>query len=168
MCFRGSWKYEELKAVHIGMCVVCVSLSFPVFGCRDADQPLCKRLCTGVYVCVRVLKSYASRAELQRAFHMPKKNCGRKRPLIEHDARHLKLKSSATEKPQQAGISLAPLLKSSRASWDQPLCPDPDPHFPAGPPWASISLHCFRSRVWPPHGADGQPRLELDELLTAL
>ncbi|CAM4538923.1 unnamed protein product [Leuciscus chuanchicus] len=63
-----------------------------------------------------------------------KENCGRKRPLIEHDARHLKLKSSATEKPQQAGISLAPLLKSSRASWDQPLCPAPDPHFPAAPP----------------------------------
>lgn len=34
-----------------------------------------------------------------------KKNCGRKSLLIEHEACHLKLESSKTQKPQQAGIS---------------------------------------------------------------
>lgn len=35
-----------------------------------------------------------------------KKNCGRKSLLIEHEACHLKLESSETQKPQQAGISV--------------------------------------------------------------
>lgn len=34
-----------------------------------------------------------------------KENCGRKSLLIEHEACHLKLESSETQKPQQAGIS---------------------------------------------------------------
>lgn len=34
-----------------------------------------------------------------------KENCGRKSLLIEHEACHLKLESSKTLKPQQAGIS---------------------------------------------------------------
>lgn len=33
-----------------------------------------------------------------------KENCGRKSLLIEHEACHLKLESSKTQKPQQAGI----------------------------------------------------------------
>lgn len=35
-----------------------------------------------------------------------KENCGRKSLLIEHEACHLKLESSETRKPQQAGISV--------------------------------------------------------------
>lgn len=35
-----------------------------------------------------------------------KENCGRKSLLIEHEACHLKLESSETPKPQQAGISV--------------------------------------------------------------
>lgn len=36
-----------------------------------------------------------------------KENCGRKSLLIEHEACHLKLESSETQKPQQAGICAA-------------------------------------------------------------
>lgn len=158
MCVLGeAGNIRSWKLVHIGTCVSIV----PVFGCRDADLHLCKVFgCVCVCTCVEKLRVQSGApARLSHA----KENCGRKRPLIEHDARHLKLKSSATEKPQQAGISLAPLLKSFRDSWDQPLCPAPDPHFPSAPLWASISLHGFRSCVWPTHGGDGQLRLELDE-----
>lgn len=35
-----------------------------------------------------------------------KENCGRKSLLIEHEVCHLKLESSETQKPQQAGISV--------------------------------------------------------------
>lgn len=67
VCFRGSWKYEELKACAHRY--VCLS-----FLCLDAEMQTCIYVkCRAVYVCVRVLKSYASRAELQCAFHMPKK-----------------------------------------------------------------------------------------------
>ncbi|GAA6098874.1 uncharacterized [Tachysurus ichikawai] len=45
-----------------------------------------------------------------------KENCGRKGALIEHDARHLKLESSATEKPQRAAILLLTLASSSCSS----------------------------------------------------
>lgn len=54
-----------------------------------------------VCMCVeklRILRGVPAPASLA------KENCGRKSALIEHDARHLKLESSATEKPQQAAI----------------------------------------------------------------
>ncbi|KAL7836625.1 hypothetical protein AOLI_G00279090 [Acnodon oligacanthus] len=65
-----------------------------------------------------------------------KENCGRKSALIEHDARHLKLESSATEKPQQAAILHGSPAKSGQglegrpqARLNLPLLP---PLFPIG------------------------------------
>ena len=64
---------------------------------------------------------------------LAKENCGRKSALIEHDAHHLKLESSATEKPQQAAV-----LYGSPANFGQKLEGRPQAPLNSLTPSASI------------------------------
>lgn len=69
-----------------------------------------------------------------------KENCGRKSLLIEHEVCHLKLEScQPPPKPQQAGISVAPILKCRRG----PGCVSPSHRGPfalAGAPPPSVCV----------------------------
>lgn len=82
---------------------------------------ICVYIYAYIYVCKcihdrggeswRVEKMASLRAAAVSTCAPAKENCGRKSLLIEHEACHLKLESSETQKPQQADICVVLLFK---------------------------------------------------------
>ena len=79
---------------HVWACV-CVRLFVCLCVCMMEEE---KKVACGKPVPLRAAAVWTCAAA--------KENCGRKSLLIEHEACHLKLESSETQKPQQAGISV--------------------------------------------------------------
>ena len=115
VCFLHiMWRYliyrgKDLAAT--GCMNLCICL------CEDTCESvhICVWVCVHICVCVCVLgwieggrrcvwKTFGVQSwSCRKAQVAAKENCGRKSLLIGHDACHLKLESSETEKPQQAG-----------------------------------------------------------------
>jgi len=104
---------------YVSPCVCINEIEILICMCWYAHVCVCKSLFVCVRVCVSVCvcewwrrrKVACGKLVLLRAAAVwtcvaAKENCGRKSLLIEHEACHLKLESSETQKPQQAGISV--------------------------------------------------------------